>query len=97
MCFFFPLQSNYFEHPNILSLYGVCTINPNVPYCLILETMENGTLDKLLRSLRSGPLPNWFIAYLKQSAIPGQSYLELVSAELIEIIQQIVSAMVSEC
>lgn len=58
--------------------------------------MENGTLDKLLQSLRSGPLPAWYVAYLKQSAIPGQSYLELVSADLIEIIQQIVSAMVSD-
>ena len=70
-------------------------MNPSVPYCLILENMENGTLDKLLCSLQSGPLPAWYIAYLKQSAIPGQSYLELVSADLIEIIQQIVSAMVS--
>lgn len=69
-------------------------MDPTFPYCLILEYMENGTLDKLLSSLRLGPLPDWYIAYLKQFTITTQTYTSFVAAELMEIIQQIVSAMV---
>ena len=90
LCF----QSNYFEHPNVIGLYGACTIDPSFPYCLILEYMECGTLDKLLLSLRSGPLPDWYIEYVKQLASPKETYTGFVASELMEIVQQIISAMV---
>ena len=91
MCTF---QSNYFEHPNVLELYGACTMDPSSPYCLILEYMEHGTLDKLLLSLRSGPIPDWYIRYLKQCAPPQQTYTNFVATDLMEIVQQVLSAMV---
>lgn len=69
-------------------------MDPATPYCLILEHMEHGTLDKLLLSLRTGPLPDWYISYLKQCVIPQQTYTGFVAMDLMEIIQQTVSAMV---
>ena len=88
-------QSNYFEHPNVIGLYGACTMDTSSPYCLILEYVENGTLDKLLLSLRSGEsLPDWYIAYLKLFTTHKQTYTDCVAMDLMEIIKQIVSAMV---
>ena len=77
-----------------MGLYGACTMDPASPYCLILEYMEYGTLDKFLLSLRSGPLPDWYISYMKQCPIPTQTYNGFVATGLMEIVQQIVSAMV---
>ena len=71
-------------------------MDPSSPYCIILEYMEHGTLDKLLVSLRSGPLPDWYIRYLKQCAIHQQTYAGFVAENLMEIIRQIVSAMVRD-
>lgn len=69
-------------------------MDPASPYCLILEYMEHGTLDKLLLSLRLGPLPDWYVRYLKLCANLKQTYAGFVASDLMEVIRQIVSAMV---
>jgi len=41
------------RHPNVLSLYGVC-IEPG-KYCIVMELMTKGSLDKLLHSTEELP------------------------------------------
>ena len=31
-------------HPNIVKLYGACTLNPQNPVCLVMEYAEGGSL-----------------------------------------------------
>lgn len=48
------LHPSQFNHPNILSLLGVCL--QNEPQFLILELMEGGDLRSYLMGARPGPV-----------------------------------------
>ena len=64
------------------------------PLCLLLEYVPHGTLAKFLKQLRVGPLPSWYISYVR--AVMESHYHKQVAEDMIKIMVQIADAGVSD-
>lgn len=62
------------------------------PTCLLLDYVSNGTLDHFLEALQQGPIPNWYIKYVRDT-LRG-AYHKHVSGDLMNIIVQVAEGMV---
>ena len=62
------------------------------PTCLLLDYVPNGTLDEFLVALRQGPIPEWYIKFVRET-LRG-AYHKHVSGDLMSIIVQVAEGMV---
>jgi len=63
------------------------------PTCLFLEYLPHGTLDWFLWSLKKGPVPPWYLYFVKDT-LRGV-YHKHVSGDLMSILMQVAEGMVS--
>ena len=77
-------------HPNIVSFLGM-TAHGGFP-CLLLEYVNHGTLDTFLWSLKKGPIPEWYLGFVRDT-LRGV-YPQHVSGDLMSILRQTVEGMV---
>ena len=73
-----------------MSLVGLTT--QSGPTCLLLEYVPHGTLQDFLVSLRLGPVPDWYLRFVRET-LRG-AYHKHVSGDLMSIIMQVVEGMV---
>jgi len=76
-------------HPNVVSLLGMTT--QGGPTCLFLEYLPHGTLDWFLWSLKKGPVPPWYLYFVKDT-LRGV-YHKHVSGDLMSILMQVAEGM----
>lgn len=85
----FPAQAGF--HPNFVSLVGMTTHGG--PTCLLLEYVPNGRLDDFLTSLKDGPIPEWYVRHVRDTAtVP---YHKHVASDLMSTLIQVTEGMVS--
>lgn len=73
-----------------MSLLGLTT--QGGPTCLLLDFVPNGTLDDFLVALRQGPIPEWYVKFVRDT-LRG-AYHKHMSGDLMNIIIQIAEGMV---
>lgn len=62
------------------------------PTCLLLEFVPNGTLNDFLDLLRVGPIPEWYMKFVRDT-LRG-AYHKHVSGDLMNITLQVAEGMV---
>lgn len=62
------------------------------PTCLLLEYVPNGNLEDFLLALKLGPVPQWYVRYVRDT-LRG-AYHKHVSGDLMNIANQVVDGMV---
>lgn len=87
-----PMQSQAGSHPNFVSLVGMTTVQGG-PTCLLLEYIPNGRLDDFLNALREGPIPEWYVRFVRDT-VRG-AYHKHVSGDLMRVLIQVAEGMVS--
>lgn len=78
------------SHPNVVSLVGLTT--QGSPTCLLLEFVPHGTLQDLLELLRTGPIPEWYMKFVRDT-LRG-AYHKHASGDLMNIVIQVAEGMV---
>lgn len=63
------------------------------PTCLLLEFVPHGTLEDFLLQLKLGPIPEWYMRFLRDT-LRG-AYHKHVSGDLMRIVTQVAEGMVS--
>lgn len=82
-------QNKAGSHPNIVSLVGVTT--EGGPTCLLLEYVPHGRLDDFLIALKDGPLPEWYVRFVKETN--KRAYHKHVSGDLMRVLVQVAEGM----
>ena len=62
------------------------------PTCLLLEFVPYGTLDRFLVSLRAGPMPEWYMKFVRDT-LRG-AYHKHASGDMMSIVLQVAEGMV---
>lgn len=62
------------------------------PTCLLLDYVPNGTLEDFLVSLGQGPIPEWYMKFVRDT-LRG-AYHKHVSGDLMNIVVQVAEGMV---
>lgn len=80
-------------HPNVVSLVGTA-VNRGSHY-LLLEYVSHGTLDRFLWSLKKGPVPEWYLRYVRDMMVIQEAapYNRHVAADLMRIAVQVADGM----
>ena len=55
--------------------------------------MPHGSLDKFLLALREGPVPDWYVQFVRETQ--RDSYHKHISGDLMSVLVQVAEGMVS--